>query len=78
MYIEKREELELDMYIPTDIELAELAQAVELVDKLYNKIREAENYDLIEDAGIHYQLGKISDMLHFGILQILLQRKGLM
>ena len=25
------------MYIPTDVELAELAQAAELVDKLYNK-----------------------------------------
>ena len=77
MYIEKREELELDMYIPTDVELAELAQAVELVNKLYNKIVEAENYDLIEDAGIHYQLGKISEMLRFGTLRILLQRKGL-
>lgn len=66
------------MYIPTDVELAELAQAVELVDKLYNKIGEAENYDPDKDAGIHYQLGKISDMLHFGTLRILLQRKGLM
>ena len=65
------------MYIPTDVELAELEQAVELVDKLYNKIGEAESYDLIEDAGIHYQLGKISDMLHFGTLRILRQRKGL-
>ena len=66
------------MYIPTDVDLAELAQAVELVDKLYNKIGKAENYDLIEDAGIHYQLGKVSEMLHFGTLRILLQRKGLM
>ena len=65
------------MYIPTDVELAELAQAMELVDKLYNKIGKAENYDLIEDAGIHYQLGKISEMLRFGTLRILLQRKGL-
>ena len=65
------------MYIPTDVELAELAQAVELVDKLYNKIEKAENYDLIEDAGIHYQLGKVSEMLRFGTLRILLQRKGL-
>lgn len=73
----KREELELDMYIPTDVELAELAQAVKLVDKLYNKIEETENYDPDKDAGIHCQLGKISDMLHFGTLRILLQRKGL-
>lgn len=65
------------MYIPTDVELAELAQAAELVDKLYNKIGEAESYDLIEDAGIHYELSKISEMLHFDILRILLQRKGL-
>lgn len=65
------------MYIPTDVDLAELVQAVELVDKLYNKIGKAENYDLIENAGIHYQLGKISEMLHFGTLRILLQRKGL-
>ena len=65
------------MYIPTDVELAELAQAAELVDKLYNKIGEAENYDSDKDAGIHYQLGKISDMLRFGTLRILLQRKGL-
>lgn len=65
------------MYIPTDVELAELAQATELIDKLYNKIGKAESYDLIEDAGIHYQLGKISEMLHFGTLRILLQRKGL-
>lgn len=64
------------MYIPTDVELAELTQAAELVDKLYNKIGEAENYDLIEDAGIHYQLGKISNMLHLGTLRILRQRKG--
>lgn len=66
------------MYIPTDAELAELEQAAELVDKLYNKIGEAESYDSDKDAGIHYQLGKISDMLHFGTLRILLQRKGLM
>ena len=67
------------MYIPTDVELAELAQATELIDKLYNKIGEAESYDSDKDAGIHYQLGKISDMLHFGTLRILLlQRKGLM
>ena len=66
------------MYIPTDVELAELAQAVELVDKLYNKIGKAENYDSDKDAGIHYQLGKVSDMLHFGTLRILLQRKELM
>ena len=66
------------MYSPTDVELAELAQAVELVDKLYNKIGKAENYDSDKDAGIHYQLGKVSDMLHFGTLRILLQRKELM
>ena len=65
------------MYIPTDVELAELVQAVELVNKLYNKIGEAGNYDSDKDAGIHYQLGKISDMLRFGTLRILLQRKGL-
>lgn len=65
------------MYIPTDVELAELAQAVELVDKLYNKIGKDENYDLIEDGGIHYQLGKVSETLRLSILRILLQRKGL-
>jgi hypothetical protein len=65
------------MYIPTDVELEELTQAVELVDKLYDKIGKAESYDLIEDYGIHYQLGKVSEMLRFGALRILLQRKGL-
>lgn len=66
------------MYIPTDIELAKLAQATELIDKLYEKIGGNENYDIIEDSGIHYQLGKISDTLHFSLLQPLLKRKGLM
>ena len=66
------------MYMPTDVELAELAQAAELIDKLYNKIGEAENYDLVEDAAIHYQLGKVSDIIHLRLLQTLLRRKGLM
>jgi hypothetical protein len=66
------------MYIATDVELAELAQAAELIDKLYNKIGEDENYDLIEDAAIHYHLGKISDTLHFSLLHPLLERKELL
>ncbi len=66
------------MYIPTDVELAELGHATELVDKLYNRIGEDENYDLIKDAAIHYQLGKISDILHFSLLRPLLERKGLL
>ena len=32
------------MYIPTDTELEELAQAAELVDKLYNTTTEKETY----------------------------------
>lgn len=66
------------MYMPTDVELAELAQAVELVDKLFDKIGEAETYEPKDDDAIHYQLAETSDTLRFSILQPLLKRKGLM
>lgn len=66
------------MYIPTDIELEKLTHAAELIDELYDRIGKDESYDTIEDFGIHYQLGKISDTLHFSLLQVLLKRKGLL
>lgn len=66
------------MYMPTDIELAELAQAVELVDKLFDKMGEAETYEPKDDDAIHYRLAEVSDTLRFSILQPLLKRKELM
>ena len=65
------------MYIPTDVDLAELAQAVELVDKLFDKMGEAETYEPKDDDAIHYQLAEVSDTLRFSILQPLLKRKEL-
>jgi ParB-like chromosome segregation protein Spo0J len=65
-------------YIIADNRMALDAGWDEELLKVELEALEAESYDLIEDAGIHYQLGKISDMLHFGTLRILRQRKGLM
>lgn len=66
------------MFKPTDIQLGQLAAAVEAVDKLFEEMGASETYDGNIDHALHYQLGKISDMLHFSVLQELLKRKELM
>ena len=65
------------MFKPTDIQLGQLAAAVEAIDKLFEEIGVAETYDENTDHALHYQLGKVSDILHFSILQELLKRKEL-